>query len=85
MIVGEHLLSVAQKAVDSIQRVDKVQVTKVYMVEALGEPHDIWNNDELQKRSTKVLYWYLITLSSFTIFLLSAIQAVYCANQKNRR
>lgn len=83
VIIGDKLRPIAQRAVDSVKRVDNLdELTDSDLVERLGEPTDIWPKREIEKNSRLVILCYMMTVILFSLFILFSIQALYCLQKE---
>jgi Ca2+/Na+ antiporter len=84
-VVGNRLLPLSRKAVDSLYRKEGVRLTNSEMLASLGPPDSIWPKHEIEENAEMLVKLYLLTVATFSLFILSGIQASYCSSNKNKK
>lgn len=84
-VIGTNLLPLSQKAVDSLYQKEGIQLTPSEMLASLGPPDSIWPKNEIEENAEKLVKLYLLTVATFSLFILSGIQASYCTSNQNKK
>jgi len=84
-IIGNNLLPLSKKAVDSLYRKEGIQLTPSEMLASLGPPDSIWPKKEIEENAEMLVKVYLMTVATFSLFILTGIQASYCYSVKNKK
>lgn len=84
-VIGNNLLPLSQKAVDSLYRKDGIILSPSEMLAGLGPPDSIWPKNEIEENAEMLVKVYLLTVATFSLFILSGIQASYCSSKRNKK
>lgn len=84
-VVGNNLLPLSRKAVDSLYRKEGIQLTPSEMLASLGPADSIWPKKEIEENAEMLVKIYLLTVATFSLFILTGIQASYCSSVNNKK
>jgi|GEM_PF-5452259 len=81
-IIGVHLLPLARAAVNIQKKaLHTDSIPNDMILTRLGPADEIWPKSEISANARDLLLSYLSTITIFTLFILFAIQALYCSTK----
>ncbi|MGZ5253832.1 MAG: hypothetical protein ACXWV4_05640 [Flavitalea sp.] len=83
-VIGNNLQPLSQRAIDSLHKKEGILLTPSEMLSSLGPPDSIWPKKEIEENAEFLVKVYLLTVATFSLFILSGIQASYCSANKNK-
>lgn len=82
-VIGDKLTFFGQKAVDSLTKLNPRQViSKEIIVNTMGSIEDNWESEGIIKNSKILLSYYCGAISAFSFFIILALQALFCSQNK---
>jgi hypothetical protein len=82
VVVGQTLQPAPRHTIDSIERTEKRRLSKTEIVEAMGEPKYLWEENELLSNSRTITWLYPCFVLFICLAIVFSMQALYCLTRK---